>query len=165
MDKPDNGNSGNDSLPNAAGESRDDVTENTGEEQPIEAKLVQPSDIVTATAVTDESVRVGSPFAVDPVPLISGAAIAPAQYKEVVYDVGPLKYTAIGAVSAAVMVLFFGALSVWYFPSGGSLVAGLGCALAIFGLYSPKRYRIVATFCLIAHLVLFLLCFARSVTV
>ncbi len=111
-------------------------------------------------------VRSGSPFAVEPanpddpdglwqdLP-VEEEALTP----EAFYDVGPLKYTAFGSVAASIMVLCFAIPACWWFPAGGTLIAGLGCALAIFGLYSPRKT--IAGVCLMVHLTLFLVCYSQ----
>ena len=112
----------------------------------------------------DIPIRVGSPFAVDP---ITPGAISPGVKKpdvtkpiEPFLDVGPLRYTAMGAVAASVMVLAFAAAAAWWFPSGGALIAALGCVLSICGLYST--YQITSAGLLAIHLCLFVLCYGRS---
>ena len=72
-----------------------------------------------ALAVGDgDEIRVGSPFRVDP-KAISGTVIQrPRSQPETFYDVGPLRYTALGAVGAATMVLVFAAVAAWWFPGG-----------------------------------------------
>ena len=104
--------------------------------------------------VTGEAVRVGSPFAVDP--------FAPQSSKrvEAFHDVGPLRYTAMGAVAASIMVLAFAGAASWWFPAGGALIAALGCVLSIFGLYSS--FRIASSGLLAIHLSLFVLSYVRS---
>ncbi len=102
-----------------------------------------------------ESIRAGSPFAVDPEP-----ALPEPKFIETFYDVGPMRYTAMGAVAAAVMVFGFGAVAASWFPSGGVLIAALGCGLSLFGLAST--YRITSIGLLVANLGLFLFCYSRS---
>ncbi|MGB7343835.1 MAG: hypothetical protein WBD20_06465 [Pirellulaceae bacterium] len=108
--------------------------------------------------------RKGSPFANDPDDLwddfLPVAGVLPT---ENLYDVGPLKYTAIGSVAAAVMVLGFAGAASWWFPGGGTLIAALGCALSIFGLYSPRKQW--AAGCLVLHLMLFLFSYSRAIMV
>jgi hypothetical protein len=110
----------------------------------------------------DEAIRVGSPFAVDPNP-IAGTSIQRRRVKpEAFYDVGPLRYTALGAVSAALLVLGFAAAAAWWFPGGGTIIAALGCALSIFGLYSNRK--MTASGCLVLHLLLFMISYSRAIT-
>tara|TARA_R110002049_G_scaffold47902_1_gene138438 strand:+ start:153894 stop:154331 length:438 start_codon:yes stop_codon:yes gene_type:complete len=116
-----------------------------------------------------ETIRVGSPFAVDPNPEFPGTptasttnTTATAVSPEVFYDVGPLRYTALGAVAAAVLVLLFAIPATWWFPSGGTLIAALGCVLSIFGMYSPIPKRSAAV--LAVHVVIFLFCYGRIIT-
>ena len=72
---------------------------------------------------------------------------------------GPLRYMALGAVAAAIIVLLFGVPAMWWFPPGGTLIASLGCLLSIFGMYSPSPKR--AAGLLAIHIVLFVICYAR----
>ena len=116
-----------------------------GEEEPITAKL--------ADTIDESPVRVGSPFATDPFE-------TQAQPIEQIYDVGPLRYTAMGAVAAAVVVLLFALVGVWWFPAGGAMIAALGCMLSIFGLYS--NFRFTAAGLLTVHLALFVMSYGRS---
>ena len=119
-------------------------------------------DVVSASAKDTELIdssgetviRVGSPFAVDPF------APDPAKKIEPFYDVGPLRYTAMGAVAASVMVLVFAATATWWFPAGGALIAALGCVLSIFGLYST--FRLASSGLLALHLSLFVLSYVRT---
>ena len=67
-----------------------------------------------------------------------------------------------GSVAAADMLLAFAAVAAWWFPSGGTMIAALGCVLSIFGLYS--NYRIAAAGTLSLHLGLFILCYGRSIS-
>ncbi len=141
-------------------------------EEPIVARLAdetvdlsptESDDFELTTRTNDESIRVGSPFAVDPTP-ISGTSIQRRLARpEAFYDVGPLRYTAMGAVAAATLVLGFAAAAAWWFPGGGTIIAALGCALSIFGLYSNKR--LAASGCLLLHLVLFMICYSRAIDV
>ena len=109
-----------------------------------------------------ETIRVGSPFAVDPEPASAGLVILPTYSPpEAIYDVGPLRYTAMGAVGAAVMVMGFGIAAAFWFPAGGTLIAALGCLLSIFGLYSPIPMRSAA--CLVVHAALFMLCYSKTI--
>ena len=112
---------------------------------------------------TAQAVRVGSPFAIDPDNLPGPDWRAVQGKPELFYDIGPLKYTAIGAVAAAVMTLGFAAAAAWWFPGGGTMIAALGCVLSIFGLYSP--HRLSAAACLALHLTLFLLSFGHATIV
>ncbi len=126
-------------------------------QQPIVAALVdyatsvgQPTD---GDSTADQGpIRNGSPFAVDP--------LEHAASGELIYDVGPVRYTAMGAVAAAVMVLGFASIAAWWFPAGGTLIAALGCVLSIFGMYSA--FRITSATLLALHLCLFVVSYARS---
>jgi hypothetical protein len=149
---------------NVAPES-DDGSEVGDDEGSTFASTGKTSESVAAGSPFAESspaIRVGSPFANDPEDLWDDFLPSDADVKpESFYDVGPLKYTAIGAVAAAVMVLAFAAASSWWFPGGGTLIAGLGCTLSIFGLYSPHKKW--AGTCLMLHLMLFLFSYSRAV--
>ena len=117
--------------------------ENTGTESIIDA--------------SEQPIRYGSPFAVDPY------WDEPIQVEpELFLDVGPLRYTAMGAVAASGMVVLFASASAYWFPGGGTLVAGLGGLLAIFGLFS--HYRFHALGCLIVHLLLFMTSYTRALS-
>jgi hypothetical protein len=131
------------------------MTEDVSESR--ESKPFDGNDLIASTMVVADPakpIRIGSPFAVDPV--------LPKQPKkvEVLYDVGPLRYTAMGAVSASAMVVGFGLVAAFWFPSGGALIAALGCVLSIFGMYSNFRY--VAAGLLVAHLGLFVVNYVQS---
>jgi hypothetical protein len=103
-----------------------------------------------------ETIRIGSPFAIDPaVPFQTAKQI------EAFYDVSPLRYTAMGAVAASCLVLCFGAAAAWWFPSGGVLIAALGCGLSLFGMASVYRYSSIGL--LMIHLGLFLFSYSRTV--
>jgi hypothetical protein len=104
--------------------------------------------------VDDSPIRVGSPFAVDPVATKLVKRIEP------FHDVGPVRYTAMGAVAASIMVLAFAGTAAWWFPAGGALIASLGCVLSIFGLYSS--YRVTSAGLLAVHLCLFVVSYGRS---
>jgi hypothetical protein len=111
-----------------------------------------------------EMIRSGSPFKTDPE--ATAAVFVEVQSSrnstpEVIYDVGPLRYTAMGSVAAAVMVMGFAAAAALWFPAGGTLIAALGCLLSIFGLYSP--IPMWSAGCLVVHAALFLLCYARAI--
>lgn len=112
------------------------------------------------TPAEDRPVRVGSPFAVDPViaEVQTDFVAAPI---EPLADLGPMRYTALGAVGASMMVVAFGVASVWWFPVGGTVIAGLGCGLSIFGFFSNQR--IWAAGLLIVHVTLFLANYSQSI--
>lgn len=119
-----------------------------------EAADVAEGDAVVEDALTTD-IRVGSPFAVDPTIPAAARPIEP------FYDVGPIRYTAMGAVAAAIMVLGFASVAAWWFPSGGALIAALGCVLSVFGLYSAFRKTAISL--LAIHLALFVLSYSRSI--
>lgn len=120
---------------------------------PIIATLVTNQASETVDSSTDENIRVGSPFKVDPITNFNDRPV------ETVID-GPLRYTAMGAVTAAAMTVFFAAAACYWFPAGGTMVAALGCVLSMFGFYS--NHRLAAAACLSAHLSLFMFCYGRS---
>jgi hypothetical protein len=110
--------------------------------------------------VTGGNIREGSPFAVDPEPLSQQHELEDAPVPaEVFYDIGPMRYMALGAVLAAAVVLLFSAASAYWFPAGGILVAGLGCFLAFLGFFSPRPRT--AGGLLIVHLCLFVTAYVR----
>ncbi len=111
--------------------------------------------LADSSSPSEEPIRVGSPFAVDPLEKLSYSD----RPVEAVVD-GSLRYTAIGAVTAAAMVLVFAAAAAWWFPAGGTMIAALGCVLSIFGLYSTYRYT--AAGFLMLHLSLFVFSYGRS---
>ncbi|MCS7467233.1 hypothetical protein NZK35_11320 [Stieleria sp. ICT_E10.1] len=134
---------------------------------PFVAKLVEPkaTDGAAASLASETPVRIGSPFRVDPADLATPSE--PAEKLtlsgEAAYgEYGPFLYTAMGASSAAVVVLVFAALGTWWFPAGGALVAVLGTVLSIIGLFSRRRFRYAAIGTLPLHMVLFVLSYARS---
>jgi hypothetical protein len=136
-------------------------------QEPTSDSMGQPNEVIATGspfAETSSKIRSGSPFANEPEDLWDDFLPSDQEFTpESFYDVGPLKYTAIGAVAAAVMVLAFAAASSWWFPGGGTLIAALGCTLSVFGLYSPhKRW---AGVCLMLHLMLFLFSYSRAVMV
>lgn len=116
---------------------------------PVSDNEMAPDALVDADGAV---VRVGSPFAVDPPELAFQYASFPTD-RGGFDDAGPLRYTAMGAVAASAMVVAFAAASVAWFPAGGVMIALLGCALAIFGLFSS--YRLAAMGLLVVHLGLF----------
>ena len=152
------------------------VNANQPDDTPIIAKVIGDAPIDPNTNVADptaagdgttgsggldsDEIRVGSPFIKDP-DLWDGVVVAPRK-PERFYDLGPLRYTAIGAVAASVMVLGFALVAFWWFPGGGTLIAALGCALAVFGLYS--QHRRTASVCLILHLLLFIASYSRAIS-
>jgi len=119
-----------------------------------EVAQVQPLTARLADTVDETPIRAGSPFATDPI------AALPAKTTEPLLDVGPMRYTAMGAVAASVMVLGFAGTAAWWFPAGGALIAALGCVLSIFGLYST--YRKTSAGLLAIHLCLFVVSYGRS---
>ncbi len=139
---------------------------------PFVAKLVEPAaadgtaaDGAAANLAPGTPVRVGSPFRVDPSDLATPSEPAKklTLSGEAAYgEYGPFLYTAMGASSAAVVVLVFAALGTWWFPAGGALVAVLGTILSIIGLFSRRRFRYAAIGTLPLHMALFFLSYARS---
>ena len=110
---------------------------------------------IEAIDQSEGEIRIGSPFATDP-----SLVVLEPRSVETFYDVGPIRYTAMGAVAASVMVLAFGATAAWWFPTGGVLIAALGCGLSLFGLASVYRFTSIGL--LVAHLGLFLFCYSQS---
>ncbi|EMI17350.1 putative membrane protein [Rhodopirellula maiorica SM1] len=102
----------------------------------------------------DPAIRVGSPFAKEPEP-----APQPVRPEDVYFQATPLRYTSIGSVAAASLVVLFALGGTVWFPAGGTLVAGLGCLLSIFGMYS--HLRIAAASLLTVHLFLFVASYSR----
>ena len=137
-----------DAEPSGVNSSIDD--KENRESEPIQASLVDTIDQASP-------IRVGSPFAVDPIDPLAGL---PAKKIEPFLDVGPIRYTAMGAVAASLMVVGFAAAAAWWFPTGGALIAALGCVLSIFGLYSTYRFTSVGL--LAIHLGLFVVSYGRS---
>jgi hypothetical protein len=113
----------------------------------------EPDSAVVADLVKQAPIRRGSPFASDPV------TVKPVDN---FVDRGPMRYTAIGAVAASILVLAFAAAATLWFPAGGTLIAALGCVLSIFGLYST--YRITSAGLLAIHLSLFVVCYGLSLS-
>lgn len=109
--------------------------------------------VVTAKLVTEAPIRRGSPFASDP------HSVKPIDN---FMDVGPIRYTAMGAVAASIVVLVFAAAATFWFPAGGTMIAALGCGLSIFGLYSS--YRISSAALLTVHLSLFVVCYGLALS-
>ncbi len=113
----------------------------------------------TKQSAASEIVRVGSPFAVDPPELSLSYASFPID-RGGFDDAGPMRYTAMGAVGASAMVVGFAAVSLMWFPVGGVLIALLGSALAVFGLFSSYRYSAMGL--LAVHLGLFVANYLKS---
>jgi len=117
------------------------------------------------TALTEGAIRVGSPFAVDPPPRSTRTAAdssGPASNDiEAFYDVGAIRYTAMGAVLASVMVLGFGGVAAWWFPVGGVMIAALGCGLSLFGMASVYRFTSIGL--LLAHLGMFIYSYSLAI--
>ena len=138
--------------------------DDTGNEVNGPKYAIRGGSLPTDDSDNDEGILSGSPFApgsvvdaADPsVPGTSsaatGAAVVSATAKEVLTD-GAMKYTAKGAATASLMVVFFAAAAAWWFPAGGVLIAALGSALAVGGMFSD--YRMPAAVLLIVHLGLF----------
>jgi len=141
------------------------MANHTGESLPTNENAADDGvadDGVLVSSVTG-AIRVGSPFAVDPPEIEPMLAAATRVYSgPSLYDLGPLRYTAMGSVAAAALVVGFGAAAAWWFPSGGTIIATLGCGLALFGMVSV--YRFTSSFLLLVHLSLFVLSFFRSVS-
>ncbi len=122
--------------------------------------------LTTETTVSpDGAIRVGSPFAVDPperlVTTSGDSSRSISNDIEAFYDVGTIRYTAMGAVLASVMVLGFGGVAAWWFPAGGVMIAALGCGLSLFGMASVYRFTSIGL--LVAHLGMFLYSYSRAI--
>ena len=135
-------------------ESADESTKDARQDGPFVAKLVDAS----SEAAVEETIRVGSPFRESSVakPSLSGEAAYA--------DYGPFLYIAMGSSVAASIVLLFAAAGSWWFPPGGALVAILGVILSIVGVFSNRRFRLMAIASLPIHAGLFVLSYSRSLT-
>ena len=98
-----------------------------------------------ATSIDKGEIRAGSPFA-------PGTAIAGGKPGSVTRDSGAASEVARGAVWAAWLILPFAAATAWPFPLGGALITGLGVALSLMGLTSPRPLWAIAA--LSIHIVL-----------
>lgn len=74
---------------------------------------------------------------------------------------GVMKYTAKGSATASLMVVFFASAAAWWFPTGGVLIAGLGCGLAVGGMFSD--YRLPSAGLLLVHLGLFFASYSMAI--
>lgn len=135
--------------------STDDADSQQATKSPIPEVAFADDSSSPQMMVDGEMVRCGSPFAPGSV---ESVLPTPASI-ESLHDVGSIKYMALGAVTAAVMVLLFDSVAAWWFPAGGLLIAGLGCGLSLFGMIS--KYRVAAAGLLIAHAVLLLMSYQR----
>ena len=103
----------------------------------------EPNDLTELAAILQPAnqadVRVGSPFRFEASPIAGTKIQRPLAKPEAFYDVGPLRYTAMGAVAAAVLVLGFAAAAAWWFPGGGTIIAALGCAtIRVWALFAQE---------------------------
>jgi hypothetical protein len=125
--------------------------------------LVPNADGTNKHGQGDELPRAGDPFApgsmTDVVPAAIDETGKVSSAPEVLTD-GAMKYTAKGSAAASLMVLLFAVAAMYWFPTGGVLVAALGSGLAVGGLFSD--YRLPATCLLLVHLGLFFACYAAS---
>jgi hypothetical protein len=157
MDRPDSGETPKTQSPQF--DAADPADAAAAGDQPFVAKLIRRGDgadvLETGDEVSAEPTRVGSPFGKD-------VLDAPGGCDPVYGEFGPFVYTAMGASAAAVLVLLFAAAGAWWFPAGGALVAMLGAALSIIGLFSTKKFRYAALATLPLHMGLFFLSYARS---
>jgi hypothetical protein len=118
------------------------------------------SEVDRPSNIAGNGIREGSPFAVDPEPSPSDEEFGQVPLTaEAFYDIGPMRYMALGAVLAAAIVLLFAAASAYWFPGGGLLVAGLGCLLAMLGFFSPRPRTAVGL--LAGHLALLATAYIR----
>ncbi len=126
----------------------------------------------TLITVDGESIRVGSPFAKEPVIAVLAESNQFARHQlgkneladmgeDVYFQATQLRYTAMGAVSASTMVLFFALAAIVWFPPGGVLIAGLGCLLSLLGMASHLRRWAFAL--LFAHLALFAISYSQMI--
>ena len=88
------------------------------------------------------------------------ASYASGLVDEISEEAGPLRYTALGALAASLIVILFAGAATWWFPVGGALIAALGCLLAIFGLFS--NHRGISALLIVVHLGLFIVSYGRS---
>ncbi|KAA1261561.1 hypothetical protein LF1_41110 [Rubripirellula obstinata] len=119
-------------------------------------------------AFPDEPIRTGSPFA--PGTVVQAVESPGANSDlfdeeqstapEVLTD-GVMKYTAKGSATASLMVVFFASAAAWWFPAGGVLIAGLGCGLAVGGMFSD--YRLPSAGLLLVHLGLFFASYSMAI--
>ena len=126
------------------------------------AKLVDSNESKDAKNASEQAIRTGSPFrgtpqpAIRPVPVVGSGETSYA-------DLGPFRYTAMGAALAAALVVAFASLGAWWFPVGGVLVAMLGAVLSVVGMFSTTKLRFVAIGSLAAHAGLFFVSYLRSI--
>ncbi|OYP28228.1 hypothetical protein [Rhodopirellula sp. MGV] len=140
--------------------------EETHADPPFVAKLISTGQNPGAAAAesdteTEPTIRVGSPFRVDPPPQRQ-VVVQQASGEAVYADYGPFLYTSMGAASAAIVVLAFAILGYFWFPAGGALVTMLGTLLSLVGVFSEKRFRLAAITALPLHAGLFFLCYMRA---
>ncbi|MEM9587749.1 MAG: hypothetical protein AAGA03_10760 [Planctomycetota bacterium] len=134
------------------------------------ARPTNSTDVIPAASASTAAIRVGSPFALvfDEATAKSHGFAPPADTIRKVlsesdvrlYEAAGILYPAMGATIASAMVLTFATLSVWLFPGGGLMVAGLGSVLGICGLFS--KYRWTSAGLILANLTCFLFCFAQT---
>ena len=111
-------------------------------------------NLIEKTEQSDATIRTGSPFSPgSEQPLNHAAASSSPLSAQQVHDVGVMKYTAMGAVAASILVAGFAAIAMFWFPVGGILIAALGCFLSLFGLMS--HFQRTAALMLVVHLCFF----------
>ncbi len=124
---------------------------------------------------SDDTIRTGSPFAAGTMVQAvgedvqspnantndsnQGRSIASEAAGESLTD-GVMNYTAQGSAIASLMVVFFASAAAWWFPAGGVVIAGLGCGLAVGGLFSD--YRLPSAGLLLIHLGLFFFSYSMA---
>lgn len=122
-----------------------------------------PGEVSAGGSGNDDMLRTGSPFAtgsiLDAVDPLDSSAAQPTP-TEILTD-GVMKYTAKGSATASLMVIFFAAAAAWWFPAGGVLIAGLGCGLAVGGMFSD--YRLPSAGLLVVHLGLFFASYTMAI--
>ncbi|MEO1527194.1 MAG: hypothetical protein AAFX06_17275 [Planctomycetota bacterium] len=130
-----------------------------GVEEVVDSDSVVLARLVTADPETTETVRQGSPFKIDP-PAVLTEQFASGEGAYV--DLGPYRYTAMGAACSSLLITLFAGLGAFWFPAGGVLVAVLGSLLSIIGMYAPNRLRMISIGALLVHASLFFLSYQRA---
>lgn len=118
------------------------------------------------TTGSEEEIRTGSPFAEPDSQLSAAITLTPVTTAEADFDLIedglPIRYTALGAVASATMLVAFAVAAAAWFPGGGVVITLLGCALAIYGFASRRRR--IAGVLLATHLGLLVLSYARTLS-
>lgn len=129
---------------------------------PLEEATATDTTITAPTPAidNDQPIREGSPFRTEPAAMLAEQF---ASGESAYIDLGPYRYTAMGAAVSALLITMFAGLGAWWFPAGGVLVAMLGALLSIVGMYSPNRLRLVSIGALVLHSGLFLFSYQRAI--